>query len=328
MHIKPIFSLRSSFLVLITCFFVTNIHANEYDLLPVTPNRKMLKLNGNVIGMKEQKYVLAKDTAIYNTIGTINLDDKFVIVRSEEAAFDLNGNILNLKTSSLIDAKRNRVKDSTRSFYYKNDKLIGIGNTADGKPTDSFEFHYLRKGLLDYYRSYDVNGGVAYKIAYVYKDKKVFTIRKQDKDNVATSMIKLKYKEDRISEWRYYNDQFRNTETRLFSYKQDKDGNFNENYAVRDADGNLKGGMTALKDTFGNILEQSVVDSARTVTAYFNYQYDTYQNKVKEKIYLGMEQSDIENRYTYDTHNNWVRKEIFVNDVLTAVITRSYNYGG
>ncbi|KAA5536804.1 hypothetical protein F0919_03800 [Taibaiella lutea] len=287
----------------------------------------MLKLNGNVIGMKEQKYVLTKDTAIYNTIGTIKLDDKFIIVRSEEATFDINGNILNLKTSSLVDVKRNKMKDSMRVFYYKNDKLIGIRNISENKPADSFEFHYLRKGLLDYYRSFDVNGGVDYKMTYVYKGKKVFTIRKKDKGNFAIAMIKLKYKEDRISEWEYYDKEFRNTETRRFSYKENKDGNFDESYAVVDGNGTLRGGMTLLKDPSGNILEQSVVDSGRTVTAYFQYQYDTHQNKIKEKIYLGLEQANVENRYTYDTHDNWTRKEIFTNDVLTAIVTRSYNYG-
>jgi hypothetical protein len=327
MQIKPITAVQSIFFIIITCFSASAIYADEYDLLPVPQNRKMLKLNGSVIGMKEQKYVLAKDTAIYNTIGTISLDDKFVVVRSEEAAFDVNGNILNLKTSSLIDVKRNKMKDSLRLFYYKNDRLTGIRNMADNKPTDSFEFHYLRKGLLDYYRLFDVNGDVEYKMTYVYKGRKVFTIRKKDKGNFATAMIKLKYKDDRLSEWQYYDDQFRNTETRKFSYKENKDGNFNESYAVFNTDGTLKGGMTLLRDTSGNILEQSVVDSGRTVTAYFQYEYDTHQNKIKEKIYLGLEQANVENRYTYDTHNNWTRKEIFTNDVLTAIVTRSYNYG-
>lgn len=328
MQIKPVFRFLNALLVLSGCFFVAAVHAGEYDMLPVQQNRSALKLNGIVTSMKEQKYLLTKDTAIYNTISLVNLDEKFIIVRSEEATFDDAGNILSLKTNTLVDAKRNRMKDSARLFYYKNDKIIGIQNMSEGKRSDFFEFHYLRKGLLDYYRLFDVNGGVEYKMTYSYKGKKPFIIRKKDKDNRLVAMMRCKYKDDKISEWQYYNDQIQNTETRRFAYKVNQDGNINESYSVSNANGILMGGMTLLRDPSGNILEQSVVDSSRNVTAYFNYQYDAAKNKIKEKIYLGLEVANIENRYTYDSHNNWTRKEIFTNDVLTAVITRSYNYGG
>lgn len=327
MQIKPVFQFLSIVLILSGSFIVSGVYAGEYDMLPVQQNRKALKLNGIVTSMKEQKYVLVKDTAIYNTVSLINLDDNFIVVRSEEASFDNIGNILSLKTSALVDAKRNRMKDSSRLFYYKNDKIIGIQNLSEGKRTDSFEFHYLKKGLLDYYRLFDVNGGVAYKMTYTYKNRKVFIIRKKDKGNALVAMIRCKYKDDKISEWQYYNDQMKNSETRRFAYKVNSEGNINESYSMSDANGILRGGLTVLKDPSGNVLEQSVVDSSRNVTAYFNYQYDDKQNKIKEKIYLGMEVANVENRYTYDSHNNWTKKEIFTNDVLTAVVTRSYNYG-
>lgn len=329
MQAKPVIYILNTLLLIAGLSFCSLLYADQYDLLPVQQNRKVLRLNGNVIGMKEQKFVLTRDTAIYNTVTNINLDDKlFIMVRSEEAAFDANGNILSLKTSALVDAKHNKMKDSTRLFYYKDDRLTGIQYISENRRNDSFEFHYLKKGLLDYYRLTNGSGGVEYKITYVYKDKKVFTVRKKNKDNFAIAMIKFKYKDDKVSEWQYYDEQFRNTETRRFSYRKNKEGNTDESHAVLDANGTLKGGMTTLKDSSGNILEQSVIDSSRVVTAYFNYEYDTHQNRIKEKMYLGMEQANIENRYLYDEQGNWIRKEVFTNDILTAVITRSYNYGG
>lgn len=328
MQIRPVFYLRNMLLLLAGILSGLFVHADEYDFLPVQQNRKMLKLNGNITAMKEQKFVLTADTAIYNTVTDIALDDKFIMVRSEEATFNAEGNILKLTTSSLTDAKRNKMKDSTSLFYYKDGRLTGIQHISENRRNDSFEFHYLKKGLLDYYRLTNGSGGVEYKMTYVYKNKKVFTVRKKNKDNFAVAMIKFKYKDDRVSEWQYYDEQFRNTETRRFSYRKNKDGNIDESYAVLDADGNLKGGMTTLKDLSGNVLEQSVIDSGRTVSAYFSYEYDVHQNRIKEKMYLGMEQADIENRYIYDEHNNWTRKEIFTNGVLTAIVTRSYNYSG
>lgn len=321
---KQLFLRNIIFLFLLISALKTS--ADEYDMLPVQQNRKTLKLNGAVMAMKEQKWVLTTDTAIYNTVSSIKIDSNFLLVRTEEASFNNNGNIQKLATYSFSNSKKDKTIDSIRYFYYAKDKIAAITNEAGNKQTDSFEFHYTRKGLLDYYRLFNANGSIQYKITYVYKNKKVFTIRKKNADNFAISMIKFFYKDDKLHECQYFDDQFRHVETRRFASMKNSDNNINESYSTSDGNNILKGGITIQKDSLGNILEQSIVDSNRNVSAYYNFKYDKQNNRTSEKVYTDLQQKTIENRYTYDIQNNWTKKEIFTDGILTAIITRNLTY--
>lgn len=326
MQIKSSVLLQSTF-ILFLCFFSASFSfADEYDLLPVQQNRKLLKLNGDVSFMKEQKWILKNDSAIYSTTSSLNVDDKFIMLRSEEASFDNIGNILNLKTSTQKDEKQDKMKDSIRYFYYDKNRVIAIVNKSEGKMLDSIEFHYLRKGLLDYYRLFGANGKVQYKITYVYKNKKVFTIRKKNDENLSISMIKFKYKEDKLSECQFYDDQFKLIEIRRFASRSNIEGNKDESYSVTDAAGIMKGGLTMTRDKSGNVLEQSAIDGERTVSEYDSYKYDGRGNRTEAKIFSATQEIHFEYRYTYDTNNNWVKKEVFANDLLTSIVTRDYTY--
>ena len=301
--------------------------ANEKDLWPVQQNRKLLKLNGDVSSMLEQKWMLKTDTAIYNTSPSVPLDDGFIMTRSEEAAFDKTGNILNLKTITLVDAKENTTKDSLRYFYYKNELLIGISNFLENKRYDSMAFHYQKKGILEYYKSLDINNGIQYKMVYTYKDKKIVTIEKENDKHIPVSTIMLKYKGDVLSENQVYDEKLQLIESRRYASLKNRDGNIEESYAASDAKGNLKGGLTITKDAAGNVLEQKMVDADRNISEYYTYKYDASGNRVEAKILTGTQQIHLEYRYTFDQQNNWIKKETFTNDILTSIITRKLNYG-
>ena len=135
MQIKPVnFFLFHAFIIAMSLMVMhQGAFANEKDLLPVQQNRKLLKLNGAVSSMLEEKWVLKTDTAIYATTSFVSLDSNFIMTRSEAAGFDKTGSILNLKTVTLVDARENITKDSLRYFYYKDGLLAGIANLLENK---------------------------------------------------------------------------------------------------------------------------------------------------------------------------------------------------
>jgi hypothetical protein len=328
MQIKPIkLFLFHVFIVAIILVMHQITFANEKDLLPVQQNRKLLKLNGAVTSMLEEKWVLGIDTAIYATTPSISLDSSFIMTRSEEAAFDKTGNILNLKTVTLVDAKDNITKDSLRYFYYEDGKLTGIANLLDNKKYDSMAFHYRKKGIMDYYKSLDVNNEIQYKVVYTYKDNKIVTIEREDAKHVPVSTIQLKYKGDVLFENQVFDEKLQLVESRRYASLKNKDGNIEESYAASDAKGNLKGGLTVTKDINGNILEQKIVDADRNISELYSYKYDASGNRIETKIMTGTQGIQMEFRYTFDQHNNWVKKETFTDDVLTSIITRKLDYG-
>lgn len=329
MQIKPIKLFLFHVFIFATALMIMHqkAFANEKDLLPVQQNRKLLKLNGAVASMLEQKWVLKTDTMIYATTPSVPLDDGFIMTRSEEAAFDKTGNILNLKTITLVDAKDNSTKDSTRYFYYKNGRLTGISNLLENKKYDSMAFHYRKKGILDYYKSLDVNNGIQYKMVYTYKNKKIVTIEKEDAKHLPISTIQLKYKGDVLFENQIFDERLQLIESRRYASLKNKEGNMEESYAASDAKGNLKGGLTITKDAAGNVLEQKMVDADRNISEYYTYKYDASGNRIEAKIMTGTQRIQTEYRYTFDQHNNWIKKETFTNDVLTSIITRKLDYG-
>jgi len=315
-------------IIIFTCVsgLYNGVSANEHDLLPVQQNRKLLKLNGNVSSVKEEKWVLKLDTSVYSTATTIDVDSNFIMTRSEEALFDGPGNITMLRTISLVNYKDNITKDSSRYFYYKEEKLTGIANLLDNKRYDSMVIHYNRSGLLDYFKVLDVNNGIEYKMEYDYKDKKVASLRRTGPKNETIFSTVFSYRNNNLFQSMNYDANDKLLESRKYSTNKDNYGNTQESFAGMDVKGKLKGGMTITKDAAGNILEQSMVDESSNIYESYRFTYDAYGNRLNANIFSGIQSFHIEYRYTYDAHHNWIRKESFTNDVLISVIIRTIHY--
>jgi hypothetical protein len=320
----PVFRLLLPILILATI----SSGAEEYDKIPVQKDRSFYLLKGPVTHVTEQKWIPSKDSAVFSSVTDIHVDKTYFMERSEEAIFDKDGFIVKRIIKESDNRRKNNIKEMDRQFYYKNNRLAGLSDTEEGRKTDSVEFHYRRKGEMDYYRLFNTKREVVYKVDYVYKSGKVFSVRKKNEKQFPVSTIKYKYKGDNLVETQHFNDQSSRTETRKYSIKTEHDGKVNDSYSVLDEKGNMKEGLSSVKDSLGNLLEQNVINSEREVTEYKSYIYDEYRNPVTEKIFSSFRELIITNRYTYDETGNWTRKEVFYNGILNAVVLREIKYEG
>lgn len=304
------------------------LSAEDYDQLPVQKDRKYYRLKGNVVQVSEQSWAPPQDTTVYSTAsGPVAVGQRYILQRTEETAFNDKGDIQSLTITALRDEKKKDMQTTLRRFYYTKDQLTAMGNTLEGKPGDSATFHYRKHGLLDQYSLY--NGkGLQYKVTYIYKSGKMFTARKNNQENVPVSMTRYKYKDGRLVETQHFGEQYQLSETRRYSLQRTADGLFNNSYSVSGADGRMSSGLSQVKDSLGNILEQSFINGDREVTEYHRFRYDAQSFPVEEKVFAYALEETIESRYTYDGQGNWTRKEIFTNGILTAVVLRAIKYAG
>jgi hypothetical protein len=320
----PVF--RLFFLLLI--FAVNPLHAEEYDKIPAQKDRTFYLLKGSVASALEQKWIPSKDSTVFSSVMDIPVDKSYFMERSEETLFDKNGLITKSIIKEVESRKKNNIKESERLFYYKSNKLVGLSNMEENQKNDSVEFHYRKKGEMDYYRLFNNKQEVIYKVDYLYKNGKVFSVRRKNEKQFPVSTIKYKYKGDQLVETQHFNDQSRKTETRKYSTKTEEDGKVNDSYSVLDEKGNMKEGLSVVKDSLGKLLEQNVISDEREVTEYKSYVYDEHSNPVTEKIFSSFQELTITNRYKYDEAGNWIRKEVFYNGILNAVILREIKYEG
>lgn len=309
-------------------FIVISSSAEEYDKIPVQKDRIFYLLKGSVASITEQKWIPSKDSTVFSSVTDIHVDKTYFKERSEEKIFDPNGFITKLITRESGNRKKNTVTEKGRLFYYKDNKLIGLLNMEENRKADSVEFHYRKKGEMDYYRLFNSKQDVVYKVDYVYKNGKVFSARRKNEKQFPVSTIKYKYKDGHLVETQHFNDQSSKTETRRYSIKTEDDGKVNDSYSVLDAKGNMKEGLSLVKDRQGRLLEQNVISDEREVTEYKSYVYDEHSNPITEKIFSSSQELTITNRYTYDEAGNWIRKEIFYNGILNAVVLREIKYEG
>ncbi|MFA6059794.1 MAG: hypothetical protein WC756_16435 [Taibaiella sp.] len=323
-QLMPVSRLFLSLLMLATI----SSSAEEYDKIPVQKDRIFYLLKGSVASATEQKWIPSKDSTVFSSVTDIHVDKTYFMERSEEKVFDSNGFITKLITRESDNRKKNNVTEKERLFYYKNNKLIGLSDVEENRRTDSVEFHYRKKGEMDYYRLFNNKQDVVYKVDYVYKTGRVFSIRRKNEKQFPVSTIKYKYKDDCLVETQHFNDQSSKIETRRYSVKTENDGKINDSYSVLDEKGNMKEGLSSVKDSLGKLLEQNVINSEREVTEYKSYVYDEHSNPITEKIFSSFQELTITNRYTYDETGNWIRKEIFYNGILNAVVLREIKYEG
>jgi hypothetical protein len=320
----PVFRLLLPLLI----FVVISSSAEEYDKIPVQRDRTFYLLKGSVASVTEQKWIPSKDSTVFSSVADIHVDKTYFMERSEETAFDSNGFITKLITRESDNRKKNKITEMQRLFYYKNNKLIGLSDMEESRKIDSVEFHYRKKGEMDYYRLFNSKLEVVYKVDYVYKNGKVFSVRRKNEKQFPVSTIKYKYKDGHLVETQHFNDQSSKVETRKYSIKEEQDGMINDSYSVLDEKGNMKKGLSLVKDSLGKLLEQNVINSEREVTEYKSYVYDEHSNPIAEKIFSSFQELTITNRYTYDEAGNWIRKEIFYNGILNAVVLREIKYEG
>ena len=191
--------------------------AEEYDKIPVQKDRIFYFLKGPVASVRAQKWIPSKDSTIFSSVTDIHVDKTYFMEYSEEKIFDSNGFITKLATKELDDRRKNKVTEKERLFYYKNNKLIGLSHVEDKQGADSVELNYRKKGEMDFYRVFNSKQGVFYKVDYVYKSGKVFSVRRKNEKQFPVSTIKYKYKDDHLVETQHFNDQSKKIETRKYS---------------------------------------------------------------------------------------------------------------
>jgi hypothetical protein len=303
-----------------------NLHADDLEKLPKQKDRSFYALKGTVKTTTEQKWIPSKDSTIYISAPAITVDNSYTMERSEELAFGDNGDVQKQTVKESEGRKKNKMAEQVRTFFYDKNKLVAVSDFEGGKKTDSVQFHYRKKGQMDYYKYYNSKGDVQYTVDYVYKSGHVFSMRKKNEQQMPVATIKYKYKDDVLVETQHFDGQSHKLETRKYSLQTAEDGKVNDSYSVLDEKDNMKEGLLLVKDTLGRLLERNVIDGDRKVTEYNGYQYDTKGNPETEKIFNSLQELTIENRYTYDDAGNWTRKNIFHNGILTAVVTREIKY--
>lgn len=320
----PFYRLLPLFLLLTAL----TVKAEDYDKLPDQKSRTFYQLRGPVQTVTEVRWAPAKDTTIFAATTVIPVDDKvYTMENTATRSFTPDGNMMTQLTEEYSGKKKNRIKMQSRTFSYREGRLVALSTLEDEKPADSVEFHYRKKGQMDYYRTFDSKGRVTGKVDYTYKNGMVFSMRKKDAEQLPVSTVKYKYKDDHLVETQHFDAQSRRVETRKYSYRI-ADGHINDSYSALDDKGILKEGLLLIKDTTGMLLERNVVGDEREVTEYNGFQYNSRKDAETEKVFNAMIELTITNRYTYDEQDNWTRKEVFYNGILNAVVLRTITYFG
>ncbi len=300
--------------------------AEDYDKLPFQKDRKYYRLKGAVVHISEKKWVPSKDSVIFNTAAAIMPDNSYTLEHAEETTFDTSGAILTLSISELEDRKKDKMKTTKRYFFYRKNLLAGVSNMEEDKRADSVMFQYRKNGLVEHYALFNDKDKLVYKVTYVYKDDRIFTVRKNNEENFPVSMIKYKYNKDQLMETQHFNDQYQLVEIRRYSMKHMQDGTTSDSYVIMDDKGNIKEGLALIKDKEDRVLERSVVNDKREVTEYNRYTYDEHGYPVEEKIFSMLGEVVIVNKYKYDEQGNWIKKEVYHNNLLQAVVLRDIQY--
>lgn len=297
----------------------------DYGQLLRQHDLKQYQLKGTVLGLQEQQWIPSPDSLFYSTAASFTPDNSYRAESSCDITFDTSGNVLTLRRSEPDERKRNEQKESSQVFYYRAGKLIAYAAKEKEQP-DSVAYTYRKHGLIDHYTVFNGKGDLQYKMTYVYKNGRVATLRRNDKGNMPVAMIKYKYDGDRLTETQHFDEQYRLTETRRYSTRQMNDGEQNESYSVTGADGQMKSGLSLVKDKEGRILEQSTINGNREVTEYHKFVYDAQGLPVEEKVFSEVQEIAITNRYVYDDKGNWTKKEVFHNGQLHSVFLRKVLY--
>jgi hypothetical protein len=312
-------------LALLFLFTATVSSAQQYDEIPAQTQRTFYHVKGPVQNLKEQKWIPSADSTVFAATTIVNVDNSYKLEQALVLDFNENGYLTKQVSSETEGKKKNKMKEQSRLFYYRGNKLIGLINTEDNKRVDSVEFHYRKKGQMDYYRLFNTRGNNIAEVDFTYKNGKVFSVRKKNEEHLPVSTVKYIYKDGKIVETQHFNGQSYRFETRKYS-NHIVDGKINDSYSVLDDKGNLKEGLLLVKDSTGRLLERNVISDERKVMEYNGYQYNTNGDIETEKLFNAAVELTIINRYTYDDHSNWTKKEIFYNGILNAVVTREIKY--
>lgn len=299
--------------------------AQEYDLLPAQHSLQYYRLQGPVLRMLEKQWLPPQDSLYYDQTASFIPDQNYRLESSCEMTFDSSGNVPLIQSREPDERKRKELKEKMQLFYYQGKQLIAYSNKEEDK-TDSVAFHYRKNGQIDHYRVFGNKQELLYKMTYVYKNGKLNTQRKNDQGNMPVAMVKYKYKGGQLMETQHFDDQYRLTETQRYSNQLMNDNQRNESRSVTGPDGQMKSGLSLVKDGQGNILEQNTINGNREVTEYRSFIYDKQNQPVTEKIFSALQEATITNRYVYDDKGNWTKKEVFYNGQLRSVYLRALQY--
>lgn len=284
------------------------------------------QLKGPVRTMAMQTWYPPKDTVLYIYA---SLPDTpalpWELKSKQDLAFDAAARLLS-ETETTFSGRRKQEQLQQRRYYYDKERLIAAAGMTDGKEADSLTWHYRRNGLADEQKQYR-SGRLEQKTVYIYKNGRLFTERKNDADNVPVSLVRYRYKDDRLSETQHFDRQFRLSLIKRYSSQWSADSMLQESYAINDPEGKMISGVSTIRNRSGNITEQSYINAGREVTEYHRLTYDSQGFPIEEKTFVAPVSVTTVNRYRYDEKGNWTRKEVFVNDELQQIVLRSIGYG-
>lgn len=308
-------------------FYAFITFAQPYEQLPFQKDKKYENLKAKVVAVTERTYVPSKDSVLLQGATVIRPDATWTLEHSEELQLDSMGRILHITVSDLEDRKKNRMKISGHNYFYQKGRMIAQTDTEGKERKDSIAFHYKRSGQLEYYTAFNSKNNVLHKVTYAYdRDGRIITVRKKNEDNYPVAMIKHKYNGIQLQESQYFDQDFKQTESRRYSSKKSEDGRVNISYVVMNMDGSIKEGMSWVKDADSNILEQSTINSERKVTDYRHFKYDEQGEQTEERVFSASQELTISGKFVYDEKGNWIRKEVYHNDRLQSLVERTLTY--
>ncbi len=300
--------------------------AQDYDLPAIEKILSAYAAKGNAMQVAEREWLPPAGTQVLRDRAASGPDSSYSQERSAMWAFDSAGHILSIQHREPDEHVRKGLAETQTAFYYNTQgKLIALSTGAGGKREDSVTYHYLKNGRVADYMVFNGKNELQYKITYTYKGGQVSMLRKKDRENMAIAMIRYKYGNGQLMETQHFDRNFRLTETRRYSNKQEG-GREQGSFAIMGADGKMKGGASWIKDKEGRIWEENEINGDREVTAHRSYTYDTGTEPVSGKVFDALEESNITYRYTYDAQQNWIRRETYYDDLLRSVTLREIQY--
>lgn len=314
-----------SALILICLFIQLNAIAQNSTNTQM-PKQQFL---GNVMELRTEEWLAPSGSKAKLDDTMIVIDVHFLADNYLTQKFDSSGKLVTQQKSFVVNRRSNKTLDSTWNFYWINKQLQAQSLYVQNDRVDSvFNKYKKRSGLLENSLSYNKQGNLSSKTVYTYTGNRLFTKRIFNSKLSLMSFTRYKYSDKVLTEIQEHDGNMLLQEVKRSSKQTDQINPLLTNYstAIMDGKGQLKKGITEVKDKLGNILEKSVINGDRVVEQYTNFTLDKTGNVLTEKTVNGMTEVEYAYTYNYDEKGNWIQKNIFKDGFLYAVILRTLQY--
>jgi hypothetical protein len=240
------------------------------------------------------------------------------LLKQQQLRFNESG-----KVDTLTLASDNN-KDQ-KIYRYSDGLLSAILHHSSGKLTDSISFIYNRQHLLKRLLFFNQKDELQRSFLLSYnRNKQLLYIRKKDKHNVLTSMIRFQHKGEDKYERIILNDQMQFDSSQLFVLEKDTAGSkwYCYEYAKEDS---CTGMLSKAYNKDGELIEQAFADASKRVRDYRINEYDATHHLTKQTVFSDRKRS-LTYSYKFDEKGNWLRKEMYENEVLQQITTREIKY--